>query len=140
LGLSRPPSHDPCSARHTRTAVASFLRNFNSGALRLLNHAIAREPDFAWYSVTGNPGERLNEKATNRSSLVAYFAARHAHHERLTLRSFKFNGKNGGYGNFQYQLIRQADDLTNGSPVPYDGKGSLNCRVRRIAVWSMGPR
>lgn len=133
--LSRPSL---CGARHTKTTVVSFLRDFNRGAPNRLNREIAREPDFIWYSVSGEPGQRLNEQATDRSSLIPYFKARHAHHEHLSLTSFTFNGRHGGYGNFQYRLMRQADDLADGTPVLYVGKGALSCRIGRIAVWSMG--
>ena len=76
-----------------------------------------------WYS-TDAPGERFNEDAYDRSTLVRYFAARHARGERLVLRWFRFNGNTNGsgdpYGNFQYTLVRSADDL---EPTRYHGKG-----------------
>jgi hypothetical protein len=118
--------------------VVSFLRDFNRGALHRLDREVARSPDFIWYSVSGDPGQRLNEQATDRPSLIAYFKARHAHREHLTLTSFRFNGRSGGYGNFQYRLMRRADDLADGTPVLYAGKGAVSCRIGRIAVWSMG--
>lgn len=118
--------------------MVSFIREFNAGDVRRLNHTIAARPEFHWYSVSGDAGQRLNEQAFNRSSLMYYFAARHARHEHLTLTSYKFEGKQDSYGNFQYRLTRQADDLANGTPVSYLGKGALNCRVARIAIWSMG--
>lgn len=98
----------------------------------------AREPEFEWYS-TDAPGERLRGSAYDRSSLMPYFASRHAAGERLVLRSFKFNGNSSTpYGNFEYGLIRRAEDLR---PTPYYGKGAAFCYRTRsdvIFVWSMG--
>lgn len=86
----------------------------------------------------GCAGERLSGSAYDRSSLVPYFAGRHALGEQLTLRSFRFNGNSSGYGNFEYGLTRSAADL---QPTPYYGKGAALCYRSRsdvIFVWSMG--
>lgn len=103
-----------------------------------------RGPGSGWYS-TGPPGRRLRGAARDRSTLVAYFAARHERGERLRLRSFRFNGNaddgrgRDAYGNFEYGLIRSADDL---APARYYGKGAARCREGRSAiwVWSMAPQ
>ena len=93
---------------------------------------------------TDAPGERLTlAAASDRPSLVPYFAARHALGERLTLRSFRFNGNTGiqrtrPYGNFEYGLTRSVEDL---EPTPYYGKGAALCYRTRsdlIFVWAMG--
>jgi hypothetical protein len=97
----------------------------------------APEPEFEWYS-TDAPGERFASSAYDRASLVPYFARRHALGERLTLRSFRFNGNSTmPYGHFEYSLTRRAEDL---EPTPYDGKGAAFCYRNRsdvIFVWSM---
>jgi hypothetical protein len=132
-----------CTQGEAESAVGRFVTAFNAGRSRQLDVAFARRPDFRWYATDG-PGERLLPAAADRGSLVAYFARRHARDERLTLRSFRFNGNTiasgnlKSYGNFQYRLIRQADDL---EPTRYGGKGALHCYhglPDRLIVWSMG--
>lgn len=75
-----------------------------------------------WYTV-GPPMPRAD--ARDRSTLVAYFLTRHAHGERLRLTSFKYNGRSGTYGNFEYTLIRRANDLP---ATTYAGKGAAFCQ------------
>jgi hypothetical protein len=130
-----------CSGVEARTLVVRFIRAFNAGDLRRLDRLFAREPDFRWYSTDG-PGVRTGGAAYDRSTLIRYFARRHRLGERLKLRSFRFNGNSGAggdtYGNFEYGLIRRADDLP---PTRYYGKGAARCYRTRpdvVFVWSMG--
>lgn len=90
---------------------------------------------FDWYS-TDAPGRRIRSAAKDRAGLEHYFTVRHAAGESLRLTSFQFNGNAGGYGNLQYTLIRQADDLP---PTAYTGKGAAICGPTRsmLGVWSM---
>ena len=139
---SPPPSAEAptlCHADEVETVVKRFVAAFNAGDLDGLDAIFAREPEFEWYT-TGAPGERQPTASHDRSSLISYFAARHAVGERLALRSFQFNG-NGRrpHGNFQYTLTRSADDL---APTRYIGKGAALCyreRADSIFVWSMAP-
>jgi hypothetical protein len=137
---SLPPEPEQptfCTAAEVETLIRRFIDAFNTGDLRALNAVFAREPQFEWYS-TDAPGERLHAAASDRSSLLPYFAGRHALSERLTLRSFKFNGNGSGYGNFEYSLTRSAEDLR---PTPYHGKGASFCYRNKsdaIFIWSMG--
>jgi hypothetical protein len=132
----------PCTEREVESLVEGFIRAFNAGDSGRLERIFAREPEFEWYS-TDKPGARFNEAAYDRSTLIPYFARRHARGERLELSSFQFGGNAqvGGtrpYGNFQYQLVRRADDLP---PTPYIGKGATRCYDDEpdvIFVWSMG--
>lgn len=137
---SQPPEPEQptlCTAPEVETLVRRFIDAFNMGDLRALDAVFAREPQFEWYS-TDAPGERLHAASSDRSSLLPYFGGRHALNERLTLRSFKFNGNGSGYGNFEYGLTRSAEDLR---PTGYHGKGASFCYRNRsdvIFVWSMG--
>jgi hypothetical protein len=133
----------PCAAIEVRSLVTSFIRAFNGGDSELLDRLYAKAPDFKWYS-TGGPGVRLAPAAMDRSSLVRYFARRHARGERLTLRTFRFNGNTNTpplkpYGNFVFTLTRRASDLR---PTPYHGKGAAHCYPGDdvIIVWSMARR
>ena len=69
---------------------------------------------------------------------MSYFAARHDQHERLQLRSLRFNGIYGmGLGGFEFELIRGAAD--GGPSTPYVGKGAIDCDSvpHTLVVWSM---
>jgi hypothetical protein len=123
-----------CTAAEVRKVVVSYLAAFNAGRRSKLNSIFTRPALFKWYSVSGPEG-RLAASAYDRSTLMSYFASRHRQGERLTLRSFRFNGSSSGYGSFEYALMRTARDLETAN---YVGKGALLCvRPRSIAVWSM---
>ena len=125
-----------CSAG-SRQLVEAFIASFNSGDTLQLDRLFAAPGLFGWYS-TDAPGERINDEAKNRSSLMAYFARRHNHKERLELQSFQFNGTSpSGRGNFEFELIRSADDGLPSSP--YGGKGAVDCDQSQftLVVWSM---
>jgi hypothetical protein len=136
--LPQPEQPSLCTAAEVETLVQRFIDAFNSGDLRALDDIFAHEPDFEWYS-TDAPGQRFTSLAKDRPSLMPYFAGRHALGERLTLRSFRFNGNSGRpWGNFEYGLTRMAEDLP---PAPYYGKGAAFCYGNRsdvIFAWSMG--
>jgi hypothetical protein len=122
-----------CTRLEVRAVFVRFVDAFNRGDLKRLDRVFAREPDFEWYS-TQAPGERFNEVARNRSSLIPYFAERHALAEHLKVGSFQWNGG----GNFEYGLVRSANDL---QPTRYYGKGAAHCYPNpsdTIFVWSMG--
>jgi hypothetical protein len=132
------PADTRCTERETRTAVTRFVAELNRGDLRALDRRFESAGRFEWYS-TPAPGQRFNDAAKDRATLIPYFDARHARHERLTLRSFKFNGAGTQRkdGNFEYTLTRRADDLRS---TRYRGKGALFCHRGprdRIFVWSM---
>jgi hypothetical protein len=116
--------------------VGQFVQAFNAGDQPALQRLWARTGHgFAWYS-TDAPGRRFSPAAEDRSTLGAYFAERHAHREALRMTSFQFNGHTAGYVNFQYDLIRQANDL---AATAYTGKGAAVCDTspRTLGVWSM---
>jgi hypothetical protein len=124
---------EPGSAADT---VQLFVESFNAGETGELDRLVAGPKTFLWYS-TDEPGQRWDPQARDRSSLMSYFANRHAHDERLELTRFQFNGNWGGYGNFEFDAVRSADD---GLPsTPYQGKGALDCATtpQTVAVWSM---
>jgi len=137
-GASGAPAAFPlCTDKQVRALVTQHIAAFNAGNFPKLDRLWERDR-FQWYS-TQAPGERFNEDARLRSTLLRYFADRHAHHERLRLRSFRFNGNSNAYGHFEYRLWRTADELT--APLAVLGKGAATCgppSTGRIAVWSMG--
>lgn len=125
-----------CTSAQVRQLVNRFVQAFNAGDQPTLQRLWTQSGHgFDWYS-TDAPGQRIDPAGRDRASLGAYFAERHAHQETLRLTSFHFNGNAASYGNFQYTLARQADDLP---PTAYIGKGAAVCTTtpRRLGVWSM---
>jgi len=124
-----------CTDDQVRNLVTQHIAAFNRGDRTKLDQLWERDR-FAWYS-TMAPGKRSGEEAKRRSTLLRYFANRHAHHERLRVRTLKINGPSNGYGNFEYRLWRTADELSTALAVA--GKGAITCGEKpRLAVWSMG--
>jgi hypothetical protein len=118
--------------------VSSFIAAFNRGDLIRLDRLIARRPAFQRYTVGGAPGERVAGGARVRSTLIAYFAERHRHSERLLLTRFAFAGRSRGNASFRYELVRRADDLA--PPQLYLGQGAIRCVGRhQFVLWAMGP-
>ncbi len=124
-----------CGATQARGIVDDLLAAFDDGNVRKLDKLVSAN-DFAWWS-TDAPGERIDPEARDRSTLMAYFANRHLHQERLVMLSFKFNSRSGNVGNFEVSLIRSAEGLP---PTPYVGKGAVDCLTippRSVVAWSM---
>jgi hypothetical protein len=132
-----PAKNKGCTPAQTRALIVRFVSSFNRGDARTLNQVWDSKEWFKWYSVSSEPGLRVRDASTRRATLLPYFAARHAAHERLVLTSVTINAYSLGYRNFLYTLTRSADDLPGG-PVPYQGKGASSCVTGRIDVWSMG--
>jgi len=137
---AQPDSAKPCAPAEVGGLVVRFIDALNAGNVARLDRIFARKPDFRWYS-TDAPGQRFLPIASDRASLMRYFARRHAHGEHLQLRSLRVNGNTLAqpkpYGNFEYRLVRSAHDLP---PTDYHGKGALHCHRSRpdaIIVWSM---
>lgn len=125
-----------CTSAEVRQLVNRFVQAFNAGDQLTLQLLWAQSGHgFDWYS-SDAPGQRIDPAGRDRASLGAYFAERHAHRETLRLTSIHCNGNAVSYGNFQYTLTRQADDLP---PTAYIGKGAAVCTTmpRRLGVWSM---
>jgi hypothetical protein len=132
------PAGAPCDERGSRELVVAFINAFNRGDVRRLDTIFARGMWWRWYSVSSAPGRRIQTAAYNRKTLITYFRARHKRHERLRLQWLQFNGHSNGFGNFEYQLLRRADDMKAPTPRPYVGKGAISCFAGKLSVWSMG--
>jgi hypothetical protein len=132
------PAGAPCDERGSRELVVAFINAFNRGDVRRLDTIFARGMWWRWYSVSSAPGRRIQTAAYNRKTLITYFRARHKRHERLALRSLQFTGHTAGFGNFDYELLRRADDMKGTVPRVYVGTGAVSCWSGKLAVWSMG--
>ena len=132
------PAKPGCSPAQTRAVITRFVTAFNAGNRKALNEAWVNRLSFKWYGVTSPPGLRAFPASVERSTLLSYFAERHAAHEQLQLTKVKINGVTAGaYGNFEFELLRSADDVPGG-PRTYRGKGAALCSSGRLMVWSMG--
>lgn len=136
LGGSPPADAEDCVAGESRRVVARFVAAFNARNLPVLDRVFAPEASFNWFS-TDAPGVRLRAAAYDRSTLIAYFKARHRQGEKLRLVRFQGNGNSNGYAHFQFRLERRARTL---APTVYQGKGAAICAASgdTISVWSMG--
>ena len=136
-------SGGPCKATETRALVFAFARAWTTGNVTEANRLVAPEPNYRWVSA-GPPGGRSGARAFDRRSLGAFIRARHAQHERLTIKSFKFNGSDlrgkEGFGHFEFKALRNSDDQPIGVDPLHSGKGAIICTLARpmIAVWSLG--
>jgi hypothetical protein len=127
---------NPCSTNDVRQVVGRFIDAFNRGDLVQLDQLVSDQL-FSWYS-TDAPGQRFNDEAKDRGTLMAYFAARHQQHEHLALNALDVTFTNDRAGGFTFSLTRYADDGL--PPTRYGGKGEVQCAIRPISVhvWSMG--
>jgi hypothetical protein len=138
LGASPPPDAEECVAGESRAIVIRFIAAFNARNILALDRVFAPAESFNWFS-TGAPGARLRAAAYDRSTLMAYFKARHRQGEKLRLVRFKSNGNSNGYAHFEFRLERRARTLR---PTVFQGKGAAICAVSgdTISVWSVGTR
>lgn len=135
-------SQNPCSVGVTRAVVTRLVAALNEGDVDLADQLVAKGDAFKWYSVGR---DRIGQAARNRSSLKAYFAARHAQGETLRLLRLRIGGVyraavRGGthwHARFSLVVIRSARDYPS-ARVP--GKGATDCTLRppEVAVWSLG--
>jgi hypothetical protein len=126
-----------CTPVQTTALINRFAAAFNAGDRHALNNTIwGGKLYFKWYTVLAEPGFRTQPEASRRDTLMDYFAARHAAGEQLTLTSVKINWRDIGNRNFEFHLVRSANDLPGGS-VAYDGKGASTCMTGRLTMWLM---
>lgn len=139
------PSPDPdtagmdpgCSRSLVRELATTFIEAFNRGDQDALAGLFGSQ--FQWFTV--HSGDQLAGWGTyDRAELPAYFAARHAMDERLTIRQLEVSsGQSGplpGSAGFTFALRRTAADLPADFDLAY-GKGSIRCATREIEVWAM---
>lgn len=131
-----------CRPREVAELIQGFFESFNRGepsAAQVFAPELA--PELGWFSVTEGargPGRR-HFVARDRGTLSRYLAARHRRRERLRLIEVSV-GYSRGLGQIGFKVDRRADDL-RGLGIRTrraGGKGAIDCRRRKIAVWSMG--
>ena len=135
-GSGLPANPSQCTSQGVREVVLRFIDAFNRGDLTQLDQLVSQQR-FVWYA-TDAPGQRLNEQATNRDNLMAYFADRHRHNEHLVLNSLDVTFTNASRGGLWVHLTRSADDGL--PPTRYSSKGEVQCATvpSSLTVWAMG--
>jgi hypothetical protein len=130
-----------CSPSELQRLVRGYATALARGDTARLDRIFAAEPAFQWYS-SPRPGNRLGDRAYDRSTLIPYFRARHAAAERV-----RFTDIRGGYdpvrrlGGFGFHALRRADDFRGGRWFRTEGKGAVDCSRHplRVIVLSYGP-
>jgi hypothetical protein len=136
------PTLAGCNAETVNQVITDFLDAFNNGdrdrALRFIaagrDGHLLQDPDrFHWYGM-GTAGDPTGHIRTDdRADLVAYFAQRHAQHERLQLLGVTGQiDPASPSAALVIQVIRQADDLPTRTTT---GKVGINCARRTIYLW-----
>jgi hypothetical protein len=135
-GSASAGTSNPCTTSDIRQVAEHFIDAFNRGDLAQLDQLVYQR--FSTYA-TNAPGERLNAQAHDRDNLMAYFAARHEHHEHMELISLDVTYTSSADAGFWFRVRRSADDGL--PPTRYTGKGGVQCATRPISltVWAMGP-
>jgi hypothetical protein len=123
-----------CRPRALARRIAAFFDAFNRGDPSAVDFV---DPSEGWYSVSDGRGRHF--VTYSKSGLPEYFARRHRHGERLRLLEVDVSYARG-LGHMAYLVERRADDLARLGIVGTTavGKGALDCRTRKIVVWSMG--
>ncbi len=134
-GSAGTPS--PCTAQAAHDVVDRFIDAFNRGDIAQLDQLFSAQ-QFDAYS-TDAPGERFNAQAQDRSTLMAYFKARHQQHEHLVLNSMDVSYTDSRDVGFWFRVTRSADDGL--PPTRYNGKGGVQCATMptSLVVWAMDP-
>ena len=147
-----------CDKTTIMPVVEQFVAAFNQGAPGQLARFFG--PRFLVYEVgEGDPGaggrrfiaygpqERGsvvasdNVTAVPSTDLLPYFAARHAHSERLEIQALdgRYEATEDRFI-FTFRFVRTADDLPPGLGGPGHlayGKGAISCADRTIITWTM---
>jgi hypothetical protein len=121
-----PSASSHCRGGELRSAIVSFTRAFDRGEYEALDALFARPPEFQWYTTPG-PGRVLAKGAPGRASLIPYFEARHARHDRLHLARYSFNGNAPHWGNFSFTVRHSASGYRGGRRFVQGGKGAAIC-------------
>lgn len=115
-----PRTETQCTRKAVARLVTAFVAAYNRGNVERLERIWAEEPHFEWYYVDREP-QRTD--SFDRSTLGAYFAARHQLGDRLHLLhlSVQRERQDGMFG-FAFRLRRDSDEKR--ARGGYHGKGS----------------
>jgi hypothetical protein len=154
-GTPNPYPTSPLSAGCDETAirgvVQDFIAAFNAGDQAGLarvfpakgsdgDHPWGSDPDqLRWFTLTrADPGTGVDAlNLYTRETLLAYFAERHAQHERMQVVELVINAAASGpmTAAINFRITRTADDLPEST---FGGKGGVGCAHGFIYLWSAG--
>jgi len=147
-GGSLPAGCDEATiTRVVHDFVAAFNRGDQGALARFFpargsdgDHPWSGDPDqLRWFTlVRANPSKGVDAlNLYTRETLLAYFADRHAQHERMRVLELIVNPAGGGpvTAAINFRIARAADDLPE---AVFFGKGGVGCAQGRIFLWSQG--
>jgi len=146
-----PPLSADCDETAIRGAVGDFIAAFNAGDQAGLervfpargsdgDHPWAGDPDqLRWFTLSrADPDAGVDAlNLYTRDTLLAYFAARHAQHERMRVVELVINAAASGplTAAINFRITRTADDLPE---TTFGGKCGVGCAHGLIFLWSQG--
>lgn len=136
---SYPASCPPETALNT---LEGFLTAFNAGHQEALKTYFPPgtgsvfSDSFRWFSHEGAEGGEPKFVATDPTTLLAYFAARHEQGEAMRITRLEILRPATGAISFNYTLHRMAADLGK-TGVIHLGKGAIRCADKTFITWSM---
>jgi len=146
-----PPLPAGCDETAIRGVVQGFIAAFNAGDEAGLarvfpargsdgDHPWTGDPDqLRWFTLTrADPGTGMDAlNLYTPYTLLAYFAERHAQHERMRMVELVINSAASGptTAAINFRITRAADDLPEHT---FGGKGGVGCTAGRIFLWSQG--
>ena len=130
-----------CTAAQVARLIVDFLDAYNRGDQDQLAQSFSFGSSFKWYSDSYRlNGRRQHVAAYTQQDLLAYFSSRHQQDEHLQLLMVDVAGPSWHGGvDIVYVLRRTADDIafSAGQGIFVQGKGAIDCKQRKIFVWSM---
>jgi hypothetical protein len=132
-----------CTAFEIAQFIVNFFDAFNQGDQEQLATMFSLQARGikGWYSAGGDGNSDADFVAYDVNRLLTYFDQRYQHNERLQLVKvdFSYPGWHGG-ADVAFVVKRSADDIepgVYGSERYTDGKGAIDCKEKKIMVWSM---
>jgi hypothetical protein len=116
--------------------VVRYVEAYNKGDMRRLDRLFAPEPAFQWYSAPAP--DRFSPTAEDRTTLIPYFAARHAAGDRLRLKRFKYNGRRATDDTGHFEMTLRRRTAAGARWRAGLAKGAVACARRQIIVTSLG--
>jgi hypothetical protein len=121
--------------------ITDFFAAYNQGERNAASFIeFAGVPgDGGWYSVSQNFDRDRSRHfvARDDSTLRQYFARRYRQHEEWALRELRVVDYSSGLAHIESRLRLRADDLPHRG-IGMHGKGAVDCKNRKLGVWSVG--
>lgn len=130
-----------CAPRQVAGLVTTFFQAFNEGKQSELSRFfVAEGPTGPGLFGSHGGGGLASYATTSRDDLLAYFAGRHEHEERMRLLEVDVGRRDPSSVDIAFDLTRTADDIgprVGGPKNVAFGKGTIDCQQQRFVVWNM---